>query len=133
MQLRECSMTDQTPQDVTALLPALQNLLQQTQAQATQTPAASVWARPAATAAPADIQGIAVPISIDTPVGKVRCYLSFPASAASSPMAIMSLLESLANMGYPLDAWEPRNNSGWNRGGNSGWSGNRGGNGGWRR
>jgi hypothetical protein len=111
-------MDQQTPPDVSA---QLAQMLAQLQASGVQPQAAaSGWAKPQVTTAPT---GLAVPLSIETPNGKIRVYLDYPAEAAASPQSIMSLLESLAAQGFPLDIW---------RGGAGAWGkGNSGG--GWRR
>jgi hypothetical protein len=124
-------MTEPT-NDTAAQLAALLTQMQASGATATATP--SAWSKPAAPSAPAEILGVSVPISVDTPVGKIRVYLNFPGSAAASPTALLGLIEQLAAAGLPLDAWQPKESSGWgNRDSNgSGWS--RGSNrGGWRR
>jgi hypothetical protein len=131
-------MTDQT-NDTAAQLAAL--LAQMQTSGATATAAPSAWSKPAAPTAPAEILGVSVPISLDTPVGKIRVYLNFPGTAAASPTALLGLIEQLAAAGLPLDAWQPKESGsgGWgNRDGNgSGWNSNRGGYGnrsnGWRR
>jgi hypothetical protein len=130
-------MADQT-NDTAAQLAAL--LAQMQASGATATAAPSAWSKPATpSSAPAEILGVSVPISIETPVGKVRVYLNFPGTAASSPTALLGLIEQLSAAGLPLDAWKPREESsggswgGSRSGGNgSGWSrdNNRGG---WRR
>lgn len=115
-------MTDQAQIDPN-VLPALQMLLGQMQGQST-TPATGGWAKPAAPAAPAEILGVSIPISVETPAGKIRCYLNFPAAAAASPATLMALLEQLAAAGLPLDTWQPRES-----GSGSSWGNNNSGNG----
>ncbi|TCT21183.1 hypothetical protein [Thiobaca trueperi] len=91
-------------------------------------PSASAWANamPALSAAPT-INGVAVPVKIQTPAGSIRVYLSLPAECAASPDALMSALEALAAAGLPLDTWSGARESGsaWgNSRSNGGWSGN---------
>lgn len=75
------------------------------------------WQRPQPLAASAPV-GVAVPVSLETPSGKIRVYLHFDGSAASSPQALNALLEGLAAQGVPLDCWRARTD--W-RSGRSGW------------
>jgi len=58
-----------------------------------------------------EIAGVSIPISLDTPKGKLRVYLSFPGTVATSPEALMSLVQQLDSMGMPLDFWS--SGSGW--------------------
>jgi len=123
-------MTDQTSNDTAAQLAAL---LTQMQGQGGASAAPSAWGKPAMQPSPAECLGVAVPISLDTPAGKIRVYLNFPGSCAASPDALMALIQQLAAAGLPLDAWQPRENSsgggswGGSQGGNGGGWGNRGG------
>jgi len=103
-------------------------------ASTTVTPAAaSGWGMPQTSNPMGAIEGISVPIAIETPAGKVRLYLHFPGSLAKSPEAIMSLVQALSNH-VPLDIWQSKNN-GWGRGGgnNNGGYGRGGNNNGWGR
>lgn len=78
---------------------------------------AAGWQRPQPLAASAPV-GVAVPVSLDTPTGKIRVYLHFDGSAASSPQALNALLDGLAAQGVPLDCWRARTD--W-RSGSNGW------------
>ena len=93
--------------------------------------AGSAWGAQPKPQMPTEVLGVSIPISLDTPNGKLRVYLNFPGSAASSPEALMNLVQQLANSGIPLDTWQPKQQgNGWgggNRGG--GYGGNRGGGG----
>lgn len=135
-------MSDQ--QDTASQLKAL--LAQMQVGVGAENAAPSAWSKPAAPASsPTEVLGVSVPISLDTPSGKVRVYLNFPGSCAASPEALIGLIQQLSAAGLPLDAWQPRDSgggsgwgngsgsgSGWNNSrGGSGWS--RGGNSGWRR
>ena len=88
----------------------------------------SAWAKPSpmAASAPAEVLGVSLPISLDTPSGKLRCYLNFPGSAAASPDALMALVQSLMNAGVPLDVWQPKQ-QGWGNRSGGGYNSNRGG------
>lgn len=112
-----------TPQDPAAMLAGLQALLAQQQGQG-----ASAWGKPAThQPAQAECVGVAVPISLDTPAGKIRVYLNFTGDCAASPDALMGLVKQLADAGLPLDTWQPRESGGGSWGSNDkGW-GNRGG------
>ena len=110
--------TDQTAQ--------LAALLAQMQASgASVSPAPGGWAKPMPIAAnpSGELQGVSIPISIRTPMGKIRVYLNFPGNMASSQDALMSLLETLAANNYPLDAWVPKPQGGYGGGGNRGGNG----------
>lgn len=98
-------MTEQTPQD---LLSAMNALL----AKASATPATSSWTPQQATAAPAAIQGVGVPVKINRGRGTIRITLWLPAECASSPAAMNAALDQLEAAGIPLDVWEPKD-SGW--------------------
>lgn len=115
-------------------------LAQMQAANLTATPslATSGWSKPASTVAPMEIMGVSIPISLETQHGKIRVYLNFPGIAASSPQALLGLIDQIAEMGLPLETWQSRpNNSGSSWGGNSnggfnrGYNSNRSGN--WRR
>ena len=129
-------MSEQTTEQ--AATSQLAALLAQMQAAGVATsqaaPAANGWNKPAAVAPTAEVLGVSIPISLDTPAGKLRVYLNFPGSCASSPAALMALVEQLAQSGMPLDAWQPKQQgSGWGGGNNrSGYNSNRG-NGNWGR
>ncbi len=119
-------MTDTVSPDLMSQLAAQLAAIQQK-------PAATGWNVPAM-AAPT-IQGIAIPIKVQTAKGEIRLYLQLPAECAASPETIMQTLQALDAQGLPLDMWQPRSSgwgdgggSGWNRGGGSGWN-----RGGWRR
>jgi len=75
--------------------------------------------------------GMSVPVSLQTPLGKVRVYLNFPAQFSATPEKIMETLENLASAGYPLDAWQPKQSAGggWNRNRGGGYGGGYGGGG----
>lgn len=115
------------PDEIQNQLAALLAQVQQNQGQ----PQQSAWTRPQPQTA---IAGVSVPISVETPKGKIRCYLSLPAECGANPDALMAALAELDAAGYPLDIWNRDQGGGnWNRGGGSnggGWGGNRGG---WRR
>jgi hypothetical protein len=87
------------------LLAQLQGLLGQVQASPT-------WN--SAPKPETEIAGVSIPLSLDTPKGKLRVYLSFPGATAANPEAFMSLVQQLDAIGMPLDFWSS----------GSGWSGN---------
>lgn len=108
-------MTDQAQ-----LQQALAGLL--AQAQNPPPPAQTGWAQTAGPSPQALITGVAVPIKIDTPMGSVRAYLSLPPEIGQNPQALLGAIQALANAGYPIDAYQPKQQ--WGQGGNSGgWSG----------
>jgi hypothetical protein len=131
-------MNDST--DQASQLAALQALLSQVsiagQPNAThgvqQPIAGSGWSQPKA-AAIAEISGVSIPISLETPAGKLRVYLSFPAACAGSPEAIMMLVQQLSQAGYPLDTWKPTQKTWGNGGGGGGWGNGGNNNNGWRK
>jgi len=114
-------MTEQAQQQPD-MLQALQALLAQQQ----QPAQAGGWVQPQPAALP--ITGISVPVKIETPIGSVRVDLHLPAECGQSPQALLGAIQLLANAGYPVDAWQPRDNSNSNGGG---WGNNGGGSGGW--
>jgi hypothetical protein len=95
------------------LLAQLQGLLGQVQA-------GSSWQQPKPQT---EVAGVSIPLSLDTPKGKLRVYLSFPGTMAANPEALMSLVQQLDSAGMPLDFWSS----------GSGWSGNSVKGGGFRR
>lgn len=117
---------------MTEQLEQLKALLAQAQQQPApaMTAAAGGWTQPQPTAG-LPITGISIPVKIETPIGSVRVDLHLPAECGQSPQALLGAIQALANAGYPVDAWQPRDSGGgWgNGGGNSGggWGGNRGG------
>ncbi|EXJ16945.1 hypothetical protein [Imhoffiella purpurea] len=127
-------MTDQPNPDPSAQLAAQLAALQQQmaalqQSPAAATPAASPWAS-APTAAP-QINGVAVPVKMQTPAGSIRLYFSLPAECAATPEALMAALESMAAAGLPLDTWSSRESgSGWGGSRRDSYASNRGG---WKR
>lgn len=64
----------------------------------------------------ADIQSVSIPLSIQTEEGKLRVYLHFDGSVAETPDSLMSLIESLARKGMPLDFWKSKGNWGKKKG-----------------
>lgn len=106
-------------------LEQLKALLLQAQAQQPAAPATNGWAQPAPPAAAAGlpITGISIPVKVDTPLGSVRVDLHLPAECGQSPQALLGTIQALANAGYPVDAWKPRDSGG------SGWGNSTGGSG----
>lgn len=101
-----------TDQDQIAALQAqLAALQQQTAPQ--QNAALSGWSKPQPTGA-VNVQGVAVPVSVQTPIGKVRVYFWLGPEAAT-PDGLTAALEQMSAAGIPVDAWESKG---------SGWGGN---------
>jgi len=99
----------------------LNELLAKVQQQAgTATPTANGWAQPAPQSNALNIQGVGVPVSVQTPAGKVRCTFYLGAEHAQTPAALMAALEQMTNAGIPIDAWQPKQESGSNS-----WGGNK--------
>lgn len=115
-------MSEQSPE----MLAALQALLAQAQQP---TAAAGQWNQPQPGALPT-INGISIPVKIETPIGSVRVDLHLPAECGQSPAALMAAIQGLANAGYPVDAWQPRNQDGGNNWGGGGGNWGNGSNGG---
>ena len=115
--------------DITEQMAQLNELLLKVQQQAG-TPAAptSAWSQPAPHSTALNIQGVGVPVSIQTPAGKVRCTFWLGAEHAATPTALMSALETMVNLGLPVDAWQAKEQSG----GNS-WNGNNSNNSGYKK
>lgn len=116
--------------DTTTITPDLLAVLQ-AQLAATQKPIAAGWGQPTQ-ATP--IQGVAVPIKVQTPKGSLRLYLQLGPEVAANPESIMAAIQALDAQGYPLDTWQPQGSGGWGSGNSGGGGWNRGnGGGGWRR
>ncbi len=113
--------------DITDQIAQLNDLLAKVQQQVG-TPATqqSAWSQPAPQSAALNIQGVGVPVSIQTPAGKVRCTFWLGAEHAATPTALMSALETMVNLGLPVDAWQQKE-----QGGN--WGGNNSNNGGYKK
>lgn len=104
-------MTDQ--EQIAALQAQLAALQQQT---TPQNAALSGWSKPQ-TAGAVNVQGVAVPVSVQTPIGKVRCYFWLGPEAAT-PDGLQAALEQMSAAGIPIDAWEGKS-SGWGNNDNS--------------
>lgn len=109
-----------TPQiDVAALNALLQTVQQQA---APAQPTTSAWQQPQPTTSALNIQGVGVPVSVQTPEGKVRCTFFLGAEHAATPEALMSALETMANAGIPIDAWQDKKSGGsWGNSNNNGY------------
>lgn len=92
-------MTDQEKTEMQQMIAAI--LPKQEQS----SQAISAWGKPQ-TSQNTTPESVSVPVSIQTQTGKVRLYLNF--TGVTSPEQIMSLLESLVNMGVPVDAWQDK-------------------------
>ncbi len=95
--------------DITDQIAELNALLAKVQQQAG-TPAAptSAWSQPAPQSTALNIQGVGVPVSIQTPAGKVRCTFWLGSEHAQTPTALMSAIETMVNLGLPVDAWQQK-------------------------
>jgi hypothetical protein len=97
-------MTDITDQ-LSQLTELLGKVTQQgAPAQSTQ----SAWSQPQPSTSALNIQGVGVPVSIQTPAGKVRCTFFLGAEHAQTPAALMSAIETMVNLGLPVDAWQQK-------------------------
>lgn len=92
-------MTDQNQ------LAQLQALLAQAQQ-----PTTTGWTPQQPAALP--ITGISIPVKVETPIGSVRVDLHLPAECGQSPQALLGAIQALVNAGYPVDAWQPRQEQG---------------------
>ncbi len=70
-------------------------------------PVADGWKKTAPDSA-CEIKSVSIPISLMTPDGKIRVYLTVDGSAAANADTLMSTIESLAAKGLPLDLWKPK-------------------------
>lgn len=70
--------------------------------------ASSGWEKKQAASGDTDVQSISIPISVQTDGGKLRVYLHFSGSNASSPEALMALIDDLDSKGLPLDIWKQK-------------------------
>jgi hypothetical protein len=68
--------------------------------------------QPAPQSTALNIQGVGVPVSIQTPAGKVRCTFWLGAEHAQTPQALMAALEQMTNEGIPIDAWQAKEQGG---------------------
>lgn len=84
-------------------------------------PAQTGWNQPQPTAGALNIQGVGVPVSVQTPAGKVRCTFWLGAEHAQTPQALMQALETMANSGIPIDAWQEKNSGNWGNSNNNGY------------
>ncbi len=106
--------------DITDQIAQLNELLLKVQQQAgTTTTPTSAWSQPAPQSTALNIQGVGVPVSIQTPAGKVRCTFWLGAEHAATPQVLMSALETMVNLGLPVDAWQQKEQGGNNWGGNN--------------
>lgn len=64
--------------------------------------------------------GFSVPVSVRTPGGEVTVSVQFGPEWAASPQAAEQLLGMLIAAGWPVKAWQPKQNGG---GGGGGWGG----------
>lgn len=106
--------------DITEQIAQLNDLLAKVQQQAAPTnQTQSAWQQPQPSTSALNIQGVGVPVSVQTPAGKVRCTFFLGAEHAATPQALMAALETMANAGIPIDAWQQKEQGGNNWGGNN--------------
>ena len=105
----ENNMADNT-QDL--INEAVQKALQQAQTSKTMN-----WAGSSASELP-EIQGIHVPIKMQTAQGSLRVYLEFEKSWGENAEKLRELIEHLEDLGFPLDIWSRSGSS-------SSWGNNR--------
>lgn len=79
------------------------------------------------------LQGVSIPVSVQTPMGKVRTQFILPAEYGANPMMLQQGIQALMMMGYDIDAWQGLNNNSsntregsWGNSNNGSW-GNKGG------
>lgn len=106
--------------DITDQIAQLNELLAKVQQQGAPTQTASAWQQPQPSTTALNIQGVGVPISVQTPAGKVRCTFFLGAEHAQTPTALMSALETMVNLGLPIDAWQEKSSgSNWGNSNNN--------------
>jgi len=125
-------LSNLTAEQLQALLVATQGKQAQTQ------PVLSGWAQPVQQPTGLNIQGVSIPVSVQSSKGKVRVQIILGAEVGQSPIALQQAIEQMISMGVDVDAWQSQSNSnsgnGWGNGNNSGggnWQPRN--NGGWRR
>lgn len=52
------------------------------------------------------LQGVSIPVSVQTPIGKVRTQFILPAEYGANPMMLQQGIQALMMMGYDIDAWQ---------------------------
>lgn len=107
--------------DITDQLSQLTELLGKVTQQGAQQQTASAWQQPAPQSTALNIQGVGVPVSVQTPAGKVRCTFWLGAEHAQTPAALMQALEQMINAGIPIDAWQQKESgNNWGNSNNNG-------------
>ena len=108
----------ETPAQTTIDVSALNALLQTVQQQAAPIGSnVNAWQQQPANVGALNIEGVGIPVSVQTPAGKVRCTFWLGKEHAQTPAALMQALETMANAGMPIDAWQQQ-------GGGNSWGGN---------
>lgn len=106
--------------DITDQIAQLNELLAKVQQQGA--PAQSAWQQSQPSTSALNIQGVGVPVSVQTPAGKVRCTFWLGAEHAQTPQALMAALETMTNAGIPIDAWQQKESgSSWGNSNNNGY------------
>jgi hypothetical protein len=65
------------------------------------------------------VQGVNVPINVQTSAGNVRVYFQLPAEVAVSPDALIAALENMLQLGIPVDTWTRKSDRQYNAYGNN--------------
>lgn len=60
-----------------------------------------------------EVTGVQIPIKLQTSQGSIRVYLLFDAQWGENAQKLQELIDTLDNMGFPLDIWQGKGNSGW--------------------
>ena len=111
----------------------LQALLAATQGKQPVAPVMGGWAQPVAPPTGLNIQGVSIPVSVQSSKGKVRVQIILGAEVGQSPVVLQQAIEQMINMGVDVDAWQSQSSGGggsWGNRGGGNW-GNRNGGGGW--
>ncbi len=56
--------------------------------------------------------GIAIPINLNHPNGRLRCYITLPAEFASKKEVLFAAIKTLVDKGYPLDFYKTKEGDG---------------------
>ena len=59
-----------------------------------------------------EVQKVNIPIKLQTQQGSLRIYLEFDASWGETAQKLQELIDTLEQMGFPLDTWQSKS-SGW--------------------
>jgi len=104
----------------------LQALLAATQGKQPSAPVLGGWSQPVAPPTGLNIQGVSIPVSVQSSKGKVRVQIILGAEVGQSPAVLQQAIEQMISMGVDVDAWQSQSSGG---GGN--WGTRNGGGGNW--